>query len=152
MKPSLAAFVSFLALWPLNSHAVLVGYSITITTAYATTNPFPNRLDPAFTEPDTGYFQVVFPGPGDDMKRLRVPAGQAGETISPSVQEQLNNRQKKMAAMLIRGEELTSQKCEKLFAVTRDTANRDFILLIKLGLAQKIGAGRATRYQFHRAK
>ena len=62
MKPSLAAFVSFLALWPLNSHAVLVGYSITITTAYATTNPFPNRLDQAFTEPDTGYFQIANTG------------------------------------------------------------------------------------------
>lgn len=101
---------------------------------------------------DTGYFQVIFSGPGDDLKRLRVPAGQIGKTVPPSVEEQLNKRQRKMAALLVKGEELTSQKCEKLFAVTRDTANRDFAQLIELGIAEKKGAGRATRYVLRRAK
>ena len=101
---------------------------------------------------DTGYFQVIFPGPGDDLKRLRVSAGQIGKAVPPSVEEQLNKRQRKMAALLVKGEELTSQKCEKLFAVTRDTANRDFARLIELGIAEKRGAGRATRYVLNRAK
>lgn len=101
---------------------------------------------------DTGYFQVIFSGPGDDLKRLRVPAGETGKTVPPSVEEQLNDRQRKMAALLVKGEELTSQKCEKLFAVTRDTATRDFARLIELGIAEKKGAGRATRYILHRAK
>jgi ATP-dependent DNA helicase RecG len=101
---------------------------------------------------DTGYFQVVFFGPGEDLKRLRVPAGETGKTVPPSVEEQLNDRQKKMAALLVRGEELSSQKCEKLFAVTRDTAARDFARLIELGIAEKKGAGRTTHYVLHRAK
>jgi len=101
---------------------------------------------------DTGYFQVIFLGPGDDLKRLRVPAGQIGKTVPPSVEEQLNKRQRKMAALLVKGEELTSQKCERRFAVTRDTANRDFARLIELGVAEKKGAGRATRYVLYRVK
>lgn len=101
---------------------------------------------------DTGYFQVILPGPGDDLKRLRVPADQIGTTVPPSVEEQLNKRQRKMTALLVKGEELTSQKCEKLFAITRDTATRDFARLIELGIAEKKGAGRATRYVLQRAK
>lgn len=101
---------------------------------------------------DTGYFQVIFTGPGDNLKRLRVPARETGKTVPPSVEEQLNDRQKKMAALLVKGDELTSQKCEKLFAVTRDTATRDSARLIELAIAEKKGAGRATRYVFRRAK
>jgi hypothetical protein len=39
-----------------------VGYLITVTTAYATSDPFPNRIDHAFTEPDTGYLQIANTG------------------------------------------------------------------------------------------
>jgi hypothetical protein len=46
-------------LGPIGGQAAVVGYSITITTAYATADPFPNRLDQAFTESDTGYLQVA---------------------------------------------------------------------------------------------
>jgi ATP-dependent DNA helicase RecG len=109
-------------------------------------------LDQPRLATDTGYFQVIFSGPGDDLKRLRVPPSETGRTVPPSVEEKLNERQKKMAALLVKGEELTSQKCEKRFAVTRDTANRDFALLIELGIAEKKGAGRATRYVLHQAK
>jgi len=109
-------------------------------------------LDQPRLATDTGYFQVIFSGPGNDLKRLRIPAGQTGQTVPPSVEEQLSERQKKMAALMVKGEELTSQKCEKLFAVTRDTANRDFVRLIELGIAEKKGAGRATRYVLRRTK
>jgi len=37
---------------------------------------------------------------------------------------------------------------EEEFGVTRDTANRDFNLLLELGLATKEGKGRSTRYVF----
>ena len=109
-------------------------------------------LDQPRLATDTGYFQVIFSGPRNDLKRLRIPAGQIGQIVPPFAEEQLNGRQKKMTALLVKGEELTSQKCEKLFAVTRDTANRDFIRLIELGIAEKKGAGRATHYVLHRTK
>jgi len=44
------------------------------------------------------------------------------------------------------GEELTSRRCEAEFAITRDTASRDFSFLMKLGLVRKEGKGRSTRY------
>ena len=54
--------------------------------------------------------------------------------------------QRRMIALLVDGLELTSRECEKEFQVTRDTANRDFKLLIELGIARRRGAGRSTRY------
>jgi predicted HTH transcriptional regulator len=101
-------------------------------------------LEPPLLGTDTGYFQVTFPGPGDDIERIRVP--EARLLVTPAVEAQLNERQKKMVLLLVQGEELTSRRCEAEFSVTRDTANRDFILLIKLGLARKEGQGRSTRY------
>ena len=93
---------------------------------------------------DTGYFQVVFPGPGENMERIRVPETQL--LVTPAVESQLNDRQRKMVLLLVQGEELTSRRCEAEFAVTRDTANRDFKLLIELSLVRKEGRGRSTRY------
>ncbi|MBV9250180.1 MAG: hypothetical protein JO227_13165 [Acetobacteraceae bacterium] len=46
-----------------NARAAIIPYSVTITTAYATSNPFPNRIDSAFIEPDTGYLQIANTGP-----------------------------------------------------------------------------------------
>jgi hypothetical protein len=60
------------------------------------------------------------------VKRLRVPTGQTGEIAPLSVQEQLNERQKKMTALLVKGEELTSQKCKKIFHATRQAVQKDF--------------------------
>ena len=101
-------------------------------------------LDQPLLETDTGYFQVTFPGPGDNIDRLRVPEGQL--LIGPAVEARLNERQRRMAMMLAEGEALTSRRCEAEFGVTRDTATRDFTLLIELGLARKDGRGRSTRY------
>jgi hypothetical protein len=44
------------------AQATPIGYSITITTAYAAGDPFENRIDSAFTELTTGYFQVANTG------------------------------------------------------------------------------------------
>jgi hypothetical protein len=52
-------FVGLLGLFaPVYAQAAAIGYSITITTAYAAGDPFSNRIDESFTEPSTGYFQV----------------------------------------------------------------------------------------------
>ncbi len=92
---------------------------------------------------DTGYFQVIFRGPGDEIDRLRVPEDRL--KVTPSVEAQLNERQREMVVLLVQGQELTSRQCEAEFGVTRDTTSRDFKLLIKLGLARREGGGRSTR-------
>jgi hypothetical protein len=40
-------------------HATPIGYEIQVTTAYAAGNPFGNRIDKAYVEPTTGYFQIA---------------------------------------------------------------------------------------------
>ena len=107
-------------------------------------------LPPPLLATDTGYFQVIFPGPGEDLKRLRVPAGQGGQMVPPSVEAQLTKRQRAMVALLVKGEELTSLKCVQRFQITRETVNQDFSRLVELGIAHKHGAGRSTRYALSR--
>lgn len=80
------------------------------------------------------------------MNRLRLPAGTDVALVPPSVEDQLNKRQKKMVELLVNGEELTSRMCEGIFGITRDTASRDFKKLISSEIATKIGGGRSTRY------
>ena len=103
-------------------------------------------LDQPRLATDTGYFQVIFPGPGDNVKRLRVPTGQAGEIISPSVQEQLNERQIKIMTQTLKEGFVTSGWCQKHLKIVKDTANRDLIGLVRLDLLKAVGKGRGTRY------
>ena len=58
---ALALLPSF-ALLPSPGVAAPVAYALSVTTAYALGNPFPNRIDSAFTEPDTGYLQIANTG------------------------------------------------------------------------------------------
>jgi predicted HTH transcriptional regulator len=51
-----------------------------------------------------------------------------------------------MVALLVAGEKLTSRRCEEEFGITRDTAARDFGLLMELGVATRQGSGRSTSY------
>jgi len=103
-------------------------------------------LDPPLLGTESGYFQVTFPGPGENLERLRAPASVQSTLVTPTVEAQLNERQKKMVALLAAGETLTSRRCEKEFGTTRDTAARDFGLLLALGLANRQGSGRSTSY------
>lgn len=81
-----------LALYPALGHGTEVGYNITITTAYATADPFANRLDTAFTEADTGYLQIantgatIFSGVVGTIA-VSVNAGDLSFTSSPLVLE-----------------------------------------------------------------
>jgi predicted HTH transcriptional regulator len=102
---------------------------------------------PILTE-DTGYLQVVFTGPGNDIKRLKIPRTTSAQSSLGEAASTLNPRQKKMAKLLVRGEELTSRRCQELYGVSRDTANGDFDLLATLGIAQRKGAGRSTIYVY----
>lgn len=94
---------------------------------------------------DTGYFQVTFRGPGDDIDRLRVPDQLL--QVTPAVEAKLNERQLKMMQLLVQGRELTSRECEAEFGVTRAVTSVDFRKLVEMGLAEKVGAGRSTRYR-----
>lgn len=107
-------------------------------------------LDHGLKEPllstDTGYFQITFPGPGDKIERLR--ATEKRRSVTPALEAQLNARQRKMMLRLAKGAELTSRRCQAEFGVSRPIAVGDFAKLVDLGLAEKIGAGRSTRYRF----
>ena len=94
---------------------------------------------------DTGYFQVTFRGPGDDIDRLRVPDQLL--LVTPAMEAQLNERQREMIQLLVQGKELTSRECEAEFGVTRAVTSVDFRKLVAMGLAEKVGAGRSTRYR-----
>jgi predicted HTH transcriptional regulator len=103
-------------------------------------------LDVPKIEMSDGYFQVILIGPGDDLKRLRVPQ----PTIeSQTVFESFNERQRSMAAMLTEGQFLSSKKCQELFGVTRETVNRDFEVLLKANIATRKGKGRSTVYVYN---
>jgi ATP-dependent DNA helicase RecG len=77
-------------------------------------------LDQPLLGTDTGYFQVTFPGPDENLDRLRVPVGATGAVVTPAIEAQLNERQKKMVPLLVAGERLTSRRCEDEFGVARD--------------------------------
>lgn len=102
-------------------------------------------LDQPLISTDTGYFQITFPGPSDNIERLRIPEERL--MVTPMIEAQLNERQRKMMQWLAEGKELTSRQCEAEFGVTRPITAGDFGKLVELGLAEKMGAGRSTRYR-----
>ena len=101
-------------------------------------------LDQPLIATDTGYFQIIFPGPGENMERITVPEKRL--IVTPTIEARLNERQKALVSILVRGEVVTSRRCEEEYGVTRDTANRDFALLMELGIAVREGRGRTTHY------
>lgn len=94
---------------------------------------------------DSGYFQVIFQGPGENIERLRVPDSRL--LVTPAIEAELNDRQRQMMRWLVEGHELTSRYCESEFGVSRTITAKDFGKLVELDLAEKIGAGRSTRYR-----
>jgi len=102
-------------------------------------------LDRPILGTDTGYFQISFPGPAENVERLRVPESRL--VVTPAVEVQLNERQRRMMQSLVEGKELTSRQCEAEFGVTRPITSGDLGKLVELGLAERLGAGRSTRYR-----
>lgn len=101
-------------------------------------------LDRPLLGTDTGYFQVTFPGPGEDMERLRVPESRL--VVTPAVEAQLNERQRTILAHTLKSGSVTTGWCMKTLDVVRDTAHRDLVGLVDLGLLARVGSGRATKY------
>ena len=102
-------------------------------------------LDEPKIDQQDGYFVVTLTGPAGNYDRIKTPSDASGP-ITPAMEAQLNDRQRRMVALIVNGERLTSRRCEKEFGVTRDTAARDFSLLVKLGIAERTGRGRSVSY------
>jgi len=101
-------------------------------------------LDPPLLGTDTGYFQVTFMGPGEDIGRLRVPDHRLA--VTPAMEAQLNERQRRILAHALENGSVTTGWCIKTLAIARDTAHRDLVGLVEMGLLARKGRGRATRY------
>lgn len=93
---------------------------------------------------DTGYFQVTFQGPGEDIDRLRVPEGRL--VVTPALEAQLNERQQKILEHALENGSVTTGWCMEILGVARDTAHRDLVGLVELGLLVRNGSGRAAKY------
>lgn len=103
-------------------------------------------LDPPRFGTQSSYFQAVFQGPGDDMDRLRVRDEAQWKVVSPSVEQQLNVRQKKVVEQVLREGSVTSGWVRRQLKVAYDTANRDLLGLVRLGILVREGKGRSTRF------
>jgi ATP-dependent DNA helicase RecG len=101
-------------------------------------------LDQPLLGTDTGYFQVTFPGPGENLDRIRVP--EVRLAVTPAIEAQLNERQKKMMLEVQKRGTVTSGWCRKAFDVVLLTVQRDLAALIDLGLIERKGKGRSARY------
>jgi len=99
---------------------------------------------PVYGEQD-GYFVVTFPGPNGNYDRLKLPEGATG-LITPAIEAQLNDRQKKILVEVQKTGFVTSGWCRKHLPVVYDTIRRDLLALIELGVLQPEGKGRSTRY------
>lgn len=92
-----------------------------------------------------GYFKVILPGPDGDYDRIRTPRDVQG-AIPPSVEEQLNSRQKQILTHVYEEGSVTSGWCKKEFNITYNTAYRDLLGLVEKRLLTQEGKGRSTRY------
>lgn len=92
-----------------------------------------------------GFFVVTFTGPAGDLDRIKTPAVVAGP-VTPAIEAQLNERQRKILIEAQRTGRVTSGWVQKRLKVVRDTANRDLAGLVRLGLLEAVGKGRAAHY------
>ena len=104
---------------------------------------------PGFSEQD-GYFVVTFPGPTGNYDRIKTPESAAG-LVSPAVEAQLNDRQKKIVAQVARTGHVTSRWCVSNLNVVKDTAHRDLVDLVNRGLLVRTGRGRNVAYRLKEA-
>ena len=101
-------------------------------------------LDKPLIGTDTGYFQVTFPGPGENLDRIRVPVTRL--IVTPAVEAKLNERQKRIIQQVLVSGSVTRRWCVTQFSVANDTAGRDLKGLADMGLLCAEGKGRAVSY------
>jgi predicted HTH transcriptional regulator len=99
---------------------------------------------PSFFEQD-GFFIVTLPGPNGDYDRINVPENATG-LITPAMEAQLNERQRKIMLEVQQNGSVTSGWCRKSFTVSYDTANRDLLELVDLKLLIRKGSGRSSSF------
>ena len=92
-------------------------------------------LDEPVLDQQDGFFVVTFRGPNGNYERLKVSATASG-LISPSVEAQLNTRQRKIIIQVQKAGFVTSGWCQKRLKIAKDTVNRDLSALVALGLIQ----------------
>lgn len=93
---------------------------------------------------ETGYFQVTFLGPGDKIDLLPVPESRL--TVTPAVEAELNERQRKIMAHVAETGSVTTGWCIQTLGIARDTAHRDLVQLVALKVLMRRGAGRGATY------
>lgn len=101
-------------------------------------------LDRPILETDTGYFQVIFPGPGENIDRIRVPKERI--VVTPAVEAKLNKRQRRILEHVLENGSVTRRWCVAEFRVANDTAGRDLKDLVKRDLLESKGRGRSVSY------
>ena len=92
-----------------------------------------------------GYFIITLPGPDGKFERIQV-TDFAPTTAPPSVESQLNERQKAIIIRVHTEGFVTNKWCRETFGIVRDTAHRDLYELVDLKILERTGRGRATRY------
>lgn len=103
-------------------------------------------LDTPQIEMSDGYFQVILFGPGDDLKRLRVPEKANSTILTPSTESQLSRRQIKIIKYALVNGSVTRNWCMTTFKIGHDVAHKDLSGLSSLGLLEQKGKGPATHY------
>ena len=73
-----------------------------------------------------------------------MPQAKAAELMPPSIEQQLNDRQKKIMAHLVETGFVTSDWCRKEFGVALLTTQRVLSGMLDLGLVEPKGKGRST--------
>jgi len=101
-------------------------------------------LDPLIIGTDTGYFQITFPGPGENIERLRVPEKRL--LVTPAVEAQLNERQRQIMVHALESGSVTTGWCIEALHIVRDTAHRDLVGLVERNLLIRKGSGRSAKY------
>lgn len=101
-------------------------------------------LDQPLIGTESGYFQVTFPGPGENLDRIQVPETKL--SVTPAQEARLNERQKEIIAYVLENGSVTSGWCRKKFNVAYQTVYRDLKELMDAGLLKQEGSGRSTRY------
>ena len=104
---------------------------------------------PTFAEQD-GYFVVTFPGPNGNYDRIKTPETATG-LVSPAVEAQLNDRQKKIMVHVIGTGSVTNRWCRSHFHIVYNTAYRDLQGLVALDLLKPLGSGRSVKYVLKKA-
>lgn len=102
-------------------------------------------LDAPSLDQKDGYFRITLHGPDGNFERIQVPDF-VPTTVPPSVESQLNERQKTIIIQVHTGGFVTNKWCREHLNVVRDTAHRDLSELVDLNILERIGQGRATRY------